>query len=92
MEHKIFEFIWDQSKKNTDKALVEQIVDLHVDRREIQNEVDRFYEKIRENREEMYNQLEVINKELCREIDELRNEIFERLSAIDNLERPCNGK
>ena len=92
MEHKIFEFIWDQSKKNTDKALVEQIVDLHVDRREIQNEVDRFYEKIRENREEMYNQLEVINKELCREIDELRNEIFEHLSAIDNLERPCNGK
>lgn len=88
MNQKLFEFIWDQSKKNTDKGLVEHIVALQTcmeeDKKDIHDRIGYVEERLRINREEQYGQLEIVAKNLDDEINRVQQSLSDRIDKFED--------
>lgn len=88
MNQKLFEFIWDQSKKNTDKELVEHIVALQTcmeeDKKDIHDRIGYVEERLSENREKQYNEISRIQQYLSDRIDKLEAAVWSRFSELEN--------
>lgn len=96
MNQKLFEFIWDQSKKNQDKSLIEFIVGLDSDIKEIRNDltgdIDCVYKEIGINKEELITEITSCHVDLQIQLDEIRRQVDDRLNFLEIKLREEFGK
>jgi hypothetical protein len=96
MDQKLFEFIWDQSKKNQDKALIEFLVGLDSDIKEIRNDligdIDCVYREIGIDKEELINEIKACHNDLQIQLDDIRRQMDDRLHFLERDLREEFGK
>lgn len=104
MDQKLFEFIWDQSKKNQDKALIEFLVGLDSDIKEIRNDligdIDCVYREMGVDKEDLTNEIKACHDDLQIQMDEIRRQMDDRLHFLEiklreefgRTEAPVNAK
>lgn len=87
MESKIFEFIWDQAKKNQDKNLIEFLVDLDSNIKETRKCADEnincVYREIGINKEELITEIKACHDDLQLQLDEIRRWVDDRLHFLE---------
>jgi len=96
MNQKLFEFIWDQSKKNQDKNLIEFLVSLDSDVKEIRNDlngdINNVYQEIDINKKELINEINSCHDDLQIQLDEIRRQMDDRLHFLEINLREEFGK
>ena len=87
MESKIFEFIWDQAKKNQDKNPIEFLVGLDSDIKETRKcadeNIDCAYREMEINKEELINEIKACHDDIQIQLDEIRRQIDDRLRFLE---------
>lgn len=96
MDQKLFEFVWDQSKKNQDKNLIEFLVGLDSDIKETRKclieDIDCVFQEVENNKRGL---MEEINKgyhDLQLQIDDIRRQMDDRLHFLERDLREEFGK
>lgn len=87
MNQLIFEFIWDQSKKNQDKNLIEFLVGLDSDIKEIRNDlngdIDCVYKEMGVDKEELIKEINACHDDLQIQLNEIRRQMDDRLHFLE---------
>ena len=87
MESKIFEFIWDQAKKNQDKNLIEFLVGLDSGIKEAKKcadeDIDCVYREMGINKEELIAEIKACHDDLQLQLDEIRRQVDDRLHFLE---------
>lgn len=87
MDQKLFEFIWDQSKKNQDKALIEFLVGLDSDIKEIRNDlnsdIECIYREMGVDKEDLTNKIKSCHNDLQIQLDDIRRQMDDRLHFLE---------
>lgn len=87
MDQKLFEFIWDQSKKNHDKNLIEFLVGLDSDikeiRKDLNGDIDCVYQEIGVDKEDLINEIRASHDDLQLQLDEIRRQVDDRLHFLE---------
>ena len=87
MNQKIFEFIWDQSKKNQDKNLIEFIVGLDSDIKETRNclreDIDCVFQEVGNNKKGLIEEIKACHDDLQLQLDEIRRQVDDRLHFLE---------
>ncbi len=96
MNQKLFEFIWDQSKKNQDKALIEFLLGLDSDIKEIRNDligdIDCVYREMGVDKEDLINEIKACHDDLQIQLDDIRRQMDDRLYFLERNLREEFGK
>lgn len=96
MNQKLFEFIWDQSKKNQDKNLIEFLVGLNSDIKDFQanlcGDIDHVYQEINVNKEELMHEISGCHNDLQLQINEIRRRLDDGLYRLEMSLREEFGK
>lgn len=96
MDQKLFEFVWDQSKKNQDKNLIEFLVGLDSDIKEIRNvlnnDIDCVYQEIGVDKEELINKIKSCHEDLQLQLDDIRRQMDDRLHFLERNLREEFGR
>ena len=96
MDQKLFEFIWDQSKKSQDKNLIEFIVGLNSGIKDFQanlcGDIDRVYQEINVNKGELMHEISGCHDDLQLQINEIRRRLDDGLYRLEMSLREEFGK
>ena len=87
MNQKLFEFVWDQSKKNQDKNLIEFLIGLDSDIKEIRNDlnsdIECIYREMGVDKEDLTNEIKACHDDLQIQLDEIRRQVDDRLHFLE---------
>lgn len=87
MDQKLFEFVWDQSKKNQDKNLIGFLVGLDSNikeiRKDLNGDIDCVYKEMGINKEELIAEIKACHDDLQLQLDEIRRQVDDRLHFLE---------